>query len=111
MEELSNELVGIEGKLLVADARRIVSRSLDRWGAFENDRLGRAMRDLGWERRYLRDDDHQRRYFYVKGDQPVGKVVVVVENNSQVRTLRGQHFENPSRDVSGNKKLRRKVLI
>ncbi len=87
VEELSNELGDLEGKLLTSDARLIVSRNLANWGAVQNERLGRAMRDLGWERKELRtgQSERGRSYFYVKGEQPWCKVIVNIESNSQVR--------------------------
>ena len=84
VEELCNELNGIEGKLLTSDARLIVNRNLQNWGPAQNERLGRAMRELGWDRAYLRHEKG-RAYFYVKGEQPWRKVIVNVESNSQVR--------------------------
>ena len=59
-EELSNLLVGIEGRLLVEDARRILSRDLNHWGPPQNERLARCMRDLGWTRKHLRDVGERR---------------------------------------------------
>jgi predicted P-loop ATPase len=83
VEELGNELGDFEGKLLTTDARLIVSRNLANWGAFQNERLGRAMRELGWQRKYLRHKKG-RAYFYVKGEEPWRKVLVTVESSSQV---------------------------
>ena len=79
-------LVSIEGKLLVGDALQIVSRNLDQWGPHQNERLARCMRDLGWSRKQLRDDG-ERRYFYVKGDEPYSKVMVTVDGSITVRMM------------------------
>ena len=80
-EELSNELAGIVGKLLVRDARLLVSRNLDNWGPAHNERFARCMRDLGWSRKQLRDDGKPR-YFYVKGSEPYRKVAVEVDGST-----------------------------
>ena len=80
-EELHNVLVGIEGKLLVEDARQILSRNLAHWGPPQHERLARCMRDLGWTRKQLRDDGKPR-YFFVKGQEPLRKVVVSVDSSS-----------------------------
>ena len=83
VEELSNELGTLEGKLLTTDARLIITRNLERWGSTQDQRLGRAMRELGWERKYLRHEKG-RAYFYVKGEEPLPKLTVTVESPSQV---------------------------
>ena len=83
VEELSNELGTLEGKLLTTDARLIITRNLERWGPTQDQRLGRAMRELGWERTYLRHEKG-RAYFYVKGEEPLPKLTVTVESPSQV---------------------------
>ena len=54
VEELSNALGDLEGRLLTTDARLIITRNLERWGSSQDQRLGRAMRELGWERKSLR---------------------------------------------------------
>jgi hypothetical protein len=42
------------------------------------------MRELGWDRDYLRDGEH-RYYYYIKGNKPFRKVNMTLENSSQVR--------------------------
>ena len=44
------------------------------------------MRELGWERKYLRCDKG-RAYFYVKGEEPLPKLTVTSESGSRVRPI------------------------
>ena len=75
--EAIDDLLGDrEGKILVEDVWAIIDKRASQRGQHDVERLGRLMRDLGWEHKLLRIDGG-RRYCYVKGEQPYRKILIV----------------------------------
>jgi predicted P-loop ATPase len=88
VEELRVHFADMEGenlKILIPDARQMITRNLQSWRAYDDDRLGRAMRELGFDRRHLRLKGEGRFYHYVRGSGPWKRVRVYVDSNSTVR--------------------------
>jgi predicted P-loop ATPase len=78
IDEIEAVLGEVEGgRVLVADVRRIVSKNPERWSDSYDQKLGRAMKTLGWERRRLRAGGKGNRpYFYTKGEPPYNEVTL-----------------------------------
>ncbi|TAJ11808.1 MAG: hypothetical protein EPO68_14175 [Planctomycetota bacterium] len=68
VETLGAMLNGAEGKLRSTDAWAIVGVPEGQRTQEHNQRLGDAMRELGWERAKLRFDGGEPEYAYAKGD-------------------------------------------
>ena len=90
VEELRVHFAGTEGesvKILTIDARQIITRNLKDWSSYDNERLGRAMRELGFDRKMLQMGNGKRGYFYVRGVGPWKKLQALVESNSVVKVM------------------------
>jgi hypothetical protein len=70
-EMVDGEWVGkpMEGKIAIADLWRLLELKPGQLTQKHLDHLGRAMQQLGWERKLLRNSG-ERDYYYVRGSQP-----------------------------------------
>jgi len=75
------------GKLKVSDAYLICGLEAGRVNQDQIERFGRAIRELGWERKRKRFDGALE-YAYVKGDASQREVELVVEYDPHMRSVR-----------------------
>jgi predicted P-loop ATPase len=75
------------GKLRVSDAYLICGIEAGKVNQDQIERFGRAIRELGWERQRRRFDGSLQ-YAYVKGSPEQREVELIVEYDSQMRSVR-----------------------
>jgi predicted P-loop ATPase len=67
LDEVGVKMQGLEGKLPVSEARKLVGATAERWNSQGASRLQRVMHALGWDKRQLRSGYASRAYYYVRG--------------------------------------------
>jgi hypothetical protein len=76
------------GKLRVSDAYTICGMEAGRVTQDQIERFGRAIRELGWERRRRRFEDGKLEYAYLKGTEKEREIELVVEYDPHMHTVR-----------------------
>jgi predicted P-loop ATPase len=83
-EALRNVLAEMEGKLAAEDVWKILGLTVaGQRSQVHNERLGAAMRYLGWQRRSIKVDG-KKRSGYVKGPQPFRRIAVARHVDGEV---------------------------
>lgn len=88
-DSLDGALGDIEGKLSCEDAWKIIDKPSGQRTPHDNNRLGAAMRDLGWDRREVKIDG-KKCWGYVRGVPPYGRIELWKEGGSYVAKIRGE---------------------
>jgi hypothetical protein len=76
------------GKLRVSDAFTICGMEAGKVTQDQIERFGRAIRELGWERRRRRFEDGKLEYAYLKGTETEREIELVVEYDPHMRNVR-----------------------
>lgn len=79
-------LAEIDGKIACDDAWRIVDKPRGQRTQHDNNRLGAAMRDLGWARREIKIDG-RKCWGYVRGSLPYGRIELWKEGADSFRAM------------------------
>jgi hypothetical protein len=88
-DRLESVLAEIEGKLICEDAWKIIDKPAGQRSPLDNNRLGSAMRDLGWIRKEVKIDG-KKRWGYVRGGPPYGRIELWKEGDAFAAKIRGE---------------------
>jgi predicted P-loop ATPase len=88
-DSLESVLAEIDGKLPCEDAWKIIDKPRGQRTQHDNNRLGAAMRDLGWERKQIKIGG-KKRWGYVRGPLPYGRIELWKEGDSYTALIKGE---------------------
>jgi hypothetical protein len=88
-DRLESVLAEIEGKMTCDDAWKIIDKPSGQRTQHDNNRIGAAMRDLGWDRKKVKIGG-KHCWGYARGPLPYGRIEVWKEGDGFAAKIRGE---------------------